>query len=221
MAAPAASSLCRPAYRRVAAARKRRRGARWGSAAQRYKVTVSAHRSRRMAGTDLAAPEHDHARCIDDALHRAAALCARRGARLTELRRRVLELVWQRHAAIKAYDILDELGSAERLGQAAHGLSRARLPDRARPGAPAREPERLRRLPGARRPARGPVPDLRRLRRGQRVRGAGDPGRRSPSRRPGRASRSPGRPSRCAAPARPAAPDRRAALMAELGAAGR
>jgi Fur family transcriptional regulator, zinc uptake regulator len=66
-----------------------------------------------MARPRPAAPDHDHARCIDAALRRAAALCARRGARLTELRRRVLELVWQRHAAIKAYDILDELGSAE------------------------------------------------------------------------------------------------------------
>jgi Fur family zinc uptake transcriptional regulator len=66
-----------------------------------------------METSDPAAPDHDHARCIDAALHRAAALCARRGARLTDLRRRVLELVWQRHAAIKAYDILDELGSAE------------------------------------------------------------------------------------------------------------
>jgi Fur family zinc uptake transcriptional regulator len=56
--------------------------------------------------------DHDHARCIDDALRNAAALCARRGARLTTLRRRVLELVWQRHAAVKAYDLLDELGAA-------------------------------------------------------------------------------------------------------------
>jgi Fur family zinc uptake transcriptional regulator len=56
------------------------------------------------------APDHDHGRCIDEALNRAAALCARRGARLTELRRRVLELVWQGHAAVKAYDVLNRLG---------------------------------------------------------------------------------------------------------------
>ena len=56
--------------------------------------------------------DHDHARCIDDALARAAELCARRGTRLTTLRRRVLELVWQRHAAVKAYDLLDELGGS-------------------------------------------------------------------------------------------------------------
>jgi Fur family transcriptional regulator, zinc uptake regulator len=58
------------------------------------------------------ASDHDHVRCIDDALRQAAALCARRGARLTTLRRRVLELVWQRHAAVKAYDLFNELGDA-------------------------------------------------------------------------------------------------------------
>jgi Fur family zinc uptake transcriptional regulator len=64
---------------------------------------------RSSAGHDHA-PGHDHDRCIDQALNRAAALCARRGARLTALRRRVLELVWQRHAAVKAYDVLNQLG---------------------------------------------------------------------------------------------------------------
>jgi Fur family zinc uptake transcriptional regulator len=64
-----------------------------------------------LAGHDHA-PGHDHSRCIDDALNRAAALCARRGARLTALRRRVLELVWQGHAAVKAYDVLNQLGGA-------------------------------------------------------------------------------------------------------------
>jgi Fur family transcriptional regulator, zinc uptake regulator len=53
--------------------------------------------------------DHDHARCIDAALDRAALLCSRRGARLTSLRRRVLELVWQGHFAVKAYDLLGEL----------------------------------------------------------------------------------------------------------------
>ena len=56
--------------------------------------------------------DHDHAACIDAALDRAAELCARRGARLTRLRRRVLELVWQGHEAVKAYDVLERLGRA-------------------------------------------------------------------------------------------------------------
>jgi Fur family transcriptional regulator, zinc uptake regulator len=53
--------------------------------------------------------DHDHSLCIDTALDRAAALCARRGARLTRLRRRVLELVWQGHSAVKAYQLLRAL----------------------------------------------------------------------------------------------------------------
>jgi Fur family zinc uptake transcriptional regulator len=53
--------------------------------------------------------DHDHALCIDAALDHAAVLCARRGARLTRLRRRVLELVWRGHSAVKAYELLGEL----------------------------------------------------------------------------------------------------------------
>jgi Fur family zinc uptake transcriptional regulator len=52
---------------------------------------------------------HDHAACVDDALDRAAELCQRRGARLTALRRHVLELVWRGHAPVGAYAILAEL----------------------------------------------------------------------------------------------------------------
>ena len=75
--------------------------------------------------------DHDHGACIDAALDRAGELCARRGARLTRLRRRVLELVWQGHAAVKAYDLLAS-SIAGRRGQAADGLPRARFPDGAR-----------------------------------------------------------------------------------------
>lgn len=63
-----------------------------------------------MARKTGAAKRHDHAQCVDDALNAAAAICARRGARLTDLRRRVLELVWQGHEAVKAYDLLERLG---------------------------------------------------------------------------------------------------------------
>jgi Fur family transcriptional regulator, zinc uptake regulator len=62
-----------------------------------------------MARRATSLADHDHAACIDSALDVAAELCARRGARLTRLRRRVLELVWQGHAAVKAYDLLAEL----------------------------------------------------------------------------------------------------------------
>lgn len=51
-------------------------------------------------------PEHDHASCVVTALDAAETACARRGERLTPLRRRVLELVWRGHRPVGAYDIL-------------------------------------------------------------------------------------------------------------------
>ncbi|MGE5546232.1 MAG: Fur family transcriptional regulator [Solirubrobacterales bacterium] len=52
---------------------------------------------------------HDHGACVADALAAAEAECRRRGARLTEVRRRVLELVWQGHAPVGAYAVLEAL----------------------------------------------------------------------------------------------------------------
>ena len=61
----------------------------------------------------LACQPHDHSRCVSDALSDAETLCARNGTRLTSLRRRVLELVWQSHKPLGAYDILDALSDAD------------------------------------------------------------------------------------------------------------
>jgi Fur family transcriptional regulator, zinc uptake regulator len=52
---------------------------------------------------------HDHQICIVDALDKAADLCADGGARLTQIRRRVLELVWSSHRPIGAYSLLEIL----------------------------------------------------------------------------------------------------------------
>jgi len=52
---------------------------------------------------------HDHSRCVSDALAAAELVCERAGARLTALRKRVLELVWQSHRPLGAYDLLDTL----------------------------------------------------------------------------------------------------------------
>jgi Fur family zinc uptake transcriptional regulator len=54
----------------------------------------------------FAQPGHDHASCVSAALDGAEAVCARRGGRLTPLRRRVLELVWRSHRPVGAYDLL-------------------------------------------------------------------------------------------------------------------
>lgn len=54
-------------------------------------------------------PDHDHQSCRVDATARASALCKERGARLTPLRRSVLEFVWDGHKPIGAYEILERL----------------------------------------------------------------------------------------------------------------
>lgn len=70
--------------------------------------------SRRRVLQDFPADNHDHATCIDDALARAAEICERRGERFTKLRRQVLELVWESHQPIKAYDLLEALSASGR-----------------------------------------------------------------------------------------------------------
>lgn len=54
-------------------------------------------------------PGHDHSHCVHDALATADRLCAESGARLTPLRRRVLELVWDSHRPLGAYELLNQL----------------------------------------------------------------------------------------------------------------
>ena len=60
---------------------------------------------------------HDHTRCQSQALKRAEALCAARGARLTDIRRQVLELVWKSHVPVGAYELLDELNALGKKAQ--------------------------------------------------------------------------------------------------------
>jgi len=66
-----------------------------------------------MSKTPLAYTPHDHGHCVSSALAEADTLCARQGVRLTALRKRVLELVWQSHRPLGAYDILAELSEQD------------------------------------------------------------------------------------------------------------
>lgn len=59
-------------------------------------------------------PDHDHEGCVRRALNTAEGMCAGRGVRLTALRRRVLELVWESHRPIGAYGVLDALLKEQR-----------------------------------------------------------------------------------------------------------
>ena len=52
---------------------------------------------------------HNHGHCIETALARADQICREKGVRFTDLRRRVLEMVWVGHSSVKAYDLLDRL----------------------------------------------------------------------------------------------------------------
>ena len=51
----------------------------------------------------------DHASCVNEALHEADRVCAKKGLRFTTLRRKVLRLIWNNHGPAKAYAILDQL----------------------------------------------------------------------------------------------------------------
>jgi len=69
----------------------------------------------------FAGSDHDHGSCIASALDAAAAVCQRRGVRLTPLRRQVLELVWQSHRPIGAYAVLEALQADRRTAGASAG----------------------------------------------------------------------------------------------------
>jgi Fur family transcriptional regulator, zinc uptake regulator len=60
---------------------------------------------------DPAFAAHDHAHCATDALVRAAAVAEAAGARLTPVRRRVLEILLEEHKALGAYDVLRRLAA--------------------------------------------------------------------------------------------------------------
>lgn len=54
---------------------------------------------------------HDHGACVRSALARAETHCRRNGLRLTPVRRRVLELIWQSHRPSGAYQLLEQLAT--------------------------------------------------------------------------------------------------------------
>lgn len=52
---------------------------------------------------------HNHHQCVHDALATAEHLCNERGVQLTSIRHQVLELIWESHKAVKAYELLDRI----------------------------------------------------------------------------------------------------------------
>ena len=55
--------------------------------------------------------QHRHTLCIKNALARANKICTEKQVRLTPIRSKVLELIWQSHKPIKAYDLLAQLSN--------------------------------------------------------------------------------------------------------------
>ena len=55
--------------------------------------------------------QHDHHACIATSVAAAEAHCAEEGLRLTNVRRRVLEILLEQHRALGAYEILEILKS--------------------------------------------------------------------------------------------------------------
>ena len=53
--------------------------------------------------------QHDHQKCVSEALAAAEARCAADGLRFTPVRRKVLDILLQDHRALGAYTILDKL----------------------------------------------------------------------------------------------------------------
>ncbi|MCB2095931.1 MAG: transcriptional repressor [Rhodobacteraceae bacterium] len=62
-----------------------------------------------LGDTGLAFVRHDHSHCAKDTLARADALSNARGARMTPVRRRTLEILLESHKAMGAYDVLERL----------------------------------------------------------------------------------------------------------------
>ena len=72
-----------------------------------------------LPGGEGAAASHDHLGCVSKAIRAAEQICSGRGAKLTPIRRKVLELVWESHRAVKAYDLLDRIKPYEQAAKPA------------------------------------------------------------------------------------------------------
>lgn len=62
-----------------------------------------------MNSTSFPQPEHDHKPCVTALLAHAETQCLEAGIRLTEQRKRVLEIIGSSHKATGAYDVLEAM----------------------------------------------------------------------------------------------------------------
>ncbi|MGB4191684.1 MAG: transcriptional repressor [Rickettsiales bacterium] len=52
---------------------------------------------------------NQHSKCINSALEHAQSLCNQKKILFTSLRKNILEIIWQSHIPLKAYDLLERL----------------------------------------------------------------------------------------------------------------
>jgi Fur family zinc uptake transcriptional regulator len=66
---------------------------------------------KKLAKTVFPDPGHDHGYCSSRTMAHAEALCAKRGERLTPMRRQVLEALLSSHKPLGAYEIIDKVAT--------------------------------------------------------------------------------------------------------------
>jgi Fur family zinc uptake transcriptional regulator len=54
-----------------------------------------------------------HKNCVEDAIKIAEEVCKKQKVKFTNQRKKVLELLWQNHKPVKAYDLLKSLNKAD------------------------------------------------------------------------------------------------------------
>lgn len=65
-----------------------------------------------MTRTDAHTKDHDHGQCVAGALLRVEECCARKGLRMTPLRRNVMKALAESHVPLGAYEIVQKLSDA-------------------------------------------------------------------------------------------------------------
>jgi Fur family transcriptional regulator, zinc uptake regulator len=62
--------------------------------------------------TDAHTKDHDHGQCVAGAMSRVEECCARKGLRMTPLRRNVMKALAESHVPLGAYEIVQKLSAA-------------------------------------------------------------------------------------------------------------
>ena len=53
----------------------------------------------------------NHEKCISTTIDQVEKICTEKGLRFTKIRKAILEIIWESHQPIKAYDILSRISN--------------------------------------------------------------------------------------------------------------